>query len=179
MAKNTPRVPTPQAILDKLPEMFRALSHESDAICAIVGTSHLEHALRSFLRANLVNGNTSQELLDPVKGALGQLSTATSAAYCMGLISKECKSNIDTIGLIRNRFAHSVDDVKFSDSEVATLCEKLRWSWKGDSETDPSLITSDRAKFTMVLSDTSTQLLGAAFRGSGHREQSKDYVGRW
>ena len=77
------------------------------------------------MRKYLIDGSTAQSLLDPAKGALGQLHNAASVAYCLGLISKDCKANIETIGLIRNLFAHSIDDVTFSDPKITALCNEL------------------------------------------------------
>ena len=159
--------------------MFQALWHEHDSICAIVGTSHLEHSLRALLRKYLIDGSTAQSLLDPAKGALGQLHNAASVAYCLGLISKDCKANIETIGLIRNLFAHSIDDVTFSDPKITALCNELTVPPNVSPE-DPNPepeVDTPRKKFGAVLSLTSMFLMATALHSVKPRAAPKLYVG--
>jgi hypothetical protein len=101
------------------------LNDDNDTACAIVTTSYLEHMIRAILRAHFINGDTAKSLLDPKEGALALLGNATCVAYCLGLISKGCKANIDRIGHIRNLFAHSIQGLSFQDPDIAAICDKL------------------------------------------------------
>ena len=177
MANDTHRVPMPNALLDKHYSVFTALWNDEDAICAIVGTSYLEHALRSLLRSHLVDGSTTQTMLDPTKGALGQLHNAACAAYCLGLISKGCKANIELIGQIRNLFAHSMDGVSFENEKIAELCSKLTLT-DGASyfPCDAEAYSTPKRRFSRVVFIISTVLLVDALVEK-HREARKDVVG--
>ena len=58
-------------------------------------------------------------------GPLGTLSSRRDAAYCLGLLSPSGFRDLQTIGEIRNRFAHSHLQLSFADTIVMELSGRL------------------------------------------------------
>jgi len=162
----------PEVLSAMQDKFFAALNESTDATCVIVGTSHIEHALRSLLRKKLVKCNTALNLLDPSKGALGLLHNSVCMAYALGLISERCMKNIETIGAIRNLFAHSIDDTFFTTADVTKLCEELSFprvdmgesGWGSVEECFASFPVScrSRSRFTFIAGSICMGLIEAA-----------------
>jgi len=169
-----PKVLSSDEIHDRIQLLYQATTDDADAVCVIVSTSFLESALRGLLRKHFVNGSTAEGLLKPTGGALGALHHATCAAYCMGLISKEFMQNIETVGNIRNQFAHSIDEMTFDDPEVSNWCKSLHVPHRTGV-----LITEDiaaREKFVEIVCEMCHDLLDLAMISTTHAESPKD---RW
>lgn len=112
-------------IVEKLSHFAKQLESGDSLACVVVSTSFLDAALSQLLQKTLINGDTSKALLHHDKGPLGTLSAKASVAYCMGLITKTCFSNLKKIGEIRNLFAHLVDDLTFESLDVRNKCMEL------------------------------------------------------
>lgn len=80
--------------------------------------------MASLLQQYLVNDDTARGLLQPGQG-LGDFGTRRQLCYALGLIPKNLSEDLKFIGQIRNRFGHGFFDVRFSDSDIAALHEKL------------------------------------------------------
>jgi hypothetical protein len=46
-------------------------------------------------------------------------------AFCLGVITAEEKADLETIGEIRNLFAHRIHRSAFTNSRIAALCRQL------------------------------------------------------
>jgi hypothetical protein len=62
-------------------------------------------------------------------------------AFALGLLKEETRGALRLVGKIRNRFAHEFRRVRFSDVEIAKLCDQLKEFDKGmdlmTNESDP------------------------------------------
>jgi len=149
-------------------------------ICAVSVVSCIDHVLSALLRSYMAKGDTTQNLLNPVGGKLGELSAKCHAAYCLGLISKGCMENIDRIGLIRNEFAHSVDPLSFKEPTISKLCGQL----KPPQATQGSIAflkheygrsVNERIRFILIAQEIYRDLWDEAQKVT-HREKKTD---RW
>jgi DNA-binding MltR family transcriptional regulator len=122
----TPRVPTAEHVISKWQGLFDGLAHDNHTVCIVVGTAYIEHSLGALLRAHFVNSDISLGVLDPIKGALGDLAKKAKTAFSLGLISEGCVSAAETLAKIRNTIAHSTDILSFDDREIAKLCGELK-----------------------------------------------------
>lgn len=124
--KNVP--PTPDALNLSLDEFFRAINHQNHLACVLVTTSYLELCLSSLLRRYFVEtSSTADEIFDyKTNGVLTDISARSKMAYCLGLISSEIFTNLNEIGNIRNRFAHTHPELTFADADVQGICAKLK-----------------------------------------------------
>jgi hypothetical protein len=137
---------------------FEPLELMSDKVCAVVAMSFVEQVLSDLLRNRFVDSRRAKELLDPrFGGALSSLRNSTGVAYCIGLISKECRDNIDRLGVIRSRVSDSTVDHPFEESRIAKWCDKL--ALPGANVTSPLAATESasetlnetpRSRFTYV-----------------------------
>jgi DNA-binding MltR family transcriptional regulator len=91
---------------------------------ALVGAALLENALMTLLHRYLVEGPTTEGLFG-IQGTLGSYSECARMAYCLGLIPKNMLANLERIGQIRNKFAHSTSERTFHDPEIAAICHTL------------------------------------------------------
>ncbi len=107
-------------------ELRVRLSAESDRGCALTAAAYLDESLATLLRNRLVQdkGNIDA-LIDPGR-PLSAFSTRIRIAYAIGLISKDCMKDLDSIREIRNKFAHLHGPVSFSDQSIAHRCRNLR-----------------------------------------------------
>ena len=169
----------------KLKHLEGAVNHESETTCVVVTTSYVDFALRTLLRETLCKGDTSESLLHTQKGALGSLHAASGVAYAIGIISSGCKTNIDRIGSIRNRFAHEIDGMSFQDVKVVEMCHQLKGPLVPKAaNVDPSSdepgsgwAHDPRSRFTIVAFQMVHALLLDAI-GAKRFETKKDYWDR-
>lgn len=118
------KAPTADSIRERWTGLFDAINHAEDLVCVVVATSYLDHTLAALLQAHFIDSSIVEKLLKPC-GALGELMAKADLAYCLGLITKHDRQNVETIAQIRNRFAHLIDDISFADPEVERLCDEL------------------------------------------------------
>ena len=116
-------IPVPPELMKRLQTLVNImLKEENDMVCAVISAAFLDQCLASLLQAFLVDGKTSKELLQK---QLGEYFTRARLAYCLGLIPKSLLTELSTIGNIRNEFAHSDLEARFSDHETKLLCDNL------------------------------------------------------
>src|SRR5579862_1293119 len=99
---------------------------DSPLSCGLIGGAYVEDALGSLLKAVLIDGETSNGLLNNPKDILSSYSPKADMCYCLGLIPKSVYNNVKNIAKIRNRFAHSHTMIDFTDAEVMQLCGELK-----------------------------------------------------
>jgi DNA-binding MltR family transcriptional regulator len=95
---------------------------------AIVGASMVEDRLRWLIETKFIDGlsGTKKERLFTGLGPLSSFSAKVEIAFALGLLKPELREQLQLIGQIRNRFAHNFRRVRFSDPQIAPLCDKLR-----------------------------------------------------
>lgn len=121
------RIPALEVLSEKeSADLYNAINGEPPLPCVLIATNYLDQCLASLLKKHLIDGGTTEELLDPTKnGALGSFQTRAEMAYCLGFIHKAVFSNLCLIAQIRNRFAHNHLALNFDDTEIVRLCSEL------------------------------------------------------
>ena len=118
-----------QQPLDSAQEVLAAINAEfhggTDRVVAIVGAAYLDSLLESLIRSVLVQGEVTDRLLDP-SGALGSNGSRVALAHSLGLISSDCRADLNTVAKIRNAFAHDFNVEGFSNVRIRDLCTNLK-----------------------------------------------------
>lgn len=104
---------------------LEVLSDESDRGAVLVTASMLDDVLTKLLFERLVEGKSSQKLLDGFNAPLGTFSAKIAAAQATGVISEEWRRELDLLRAIRNDFAHSVT-ATLGDDSILSKCNELR-----------------------------------------------------
>ncbi len=120
-------------LIEDTQKVYDVLNHDSDLACVLIGTSYLSELLGSAIRTALIKCNTTENILTPGRGILGSFKSRVDLAYCLNILSKEDRKDLDIIGNIRNSFAHLHLAFDFTDKEVETELRKLN-AWKIQSD---------------------------------------------
>lgn len=130
--------------------------------CVLISASYLDSGLASLLKHYFVAGDTAREILEPPRGFLSSFASRNELAYCLGLIPKGLLTNLQTVGTIRNSFAHSHLMKSFDHPEIATLIAKLTFPTidhsitldengvRHDDVFNWDYLTTPRSKFTVI-----------------------------
>jgi hypothetical protein len=106
-------------------KLFNA-GEKNDRAIAIVGATFLDILLEHTLRAFLVdNEKEVNKLLQPDQ-PLGTFSGKIMMVYCLGLIYKPVRDDLNLVRKIRNEFAHNLY-ASFEDEKIKSWCSGLRW----------------------------------------------------
>jgi len=151
------RLATPKQLLEAHAEFLRSLfnkkSGESDLARALIGASFLDQQVALLLKAHLIEGRLSNDLLNE-RGLLSSFYNRVRMARCLGLIDHESFNNLCVVGRIRNCFGHSPLPIDFTDDEVARQCNRLRLPntlLSLGSESLKKVRASPKAKFACVV----------------------------
>jgi DNA-binding MltR family transcriptional regulator len=101
------------------------LLKESDRGCALVAAAFLEEELAILLRGYFIDDDKCIKNMFGPFGVLDSFSSKILMAYCLGLISKKAKTDLELIKRIRNKYAHNAKAVSFNDADIILLCNKL------------------------------------------------------
>lgn len=135
--------------------LFEAINHAEDMVCVIIATSYVDNTLALLLSTHFIESTLVDRLLDPNGGPIGTLMAKANVAYCLGLLTKEDRRNVELIGNIRNKFAHIIEDISFEDQGIQDHCDELN---------DP---------FFSCPAPPFEHLVTIAEGGARHRERSK------
>src|SRR6516165_2947857 len=105
-------------------DTLQVVKGESAQACVLILSATLEQALMTLLGSFLMECTTADEMFKP-NGELESFFKCTRMAYCLGFIPDAVRKNLETIGKIRNRFAHETIMIDFSDKEVSDHCKTL------------------------------------------------------
>jgi DNA-binding MltR family transcriptional regulator len=119
------KIPQIEKLSEESQSLFDVLNNESDLASVLVGTSYLDYTLASLLARYFIESDIAPKLLDLPRGPLSTFSSRADLAYCLGLIPKGLYQNLETIGRIRNAFAHSYLYLKFDHPEIVKLIDPL------------------------------------------------------
>ena len=102
-------------LLARSAPVVQALGEADDRVTAILAGSVLEDLLRALLAANMIDEPRA------VEETLGRLDfeTKINLAYSFGLISKDERSDLNSIRKIRNTAAHCWDSFSVVDDDAA------------------------------------------------------------
>jgi DNA-binding MltR family transcriptional regulator len=106
-------------------KLFNEEKKDERAISIIGGTFSemaLEHVLRSFFPEDDKEVDKLFEFNQP----LGNFSSKITMAYCLGLIDKLIKRDLDLVRKIRNKFAHDLY-TSFQDQQIKSWCNELKF----------------------------------------------------
>lgn len=121
------------------------MESDSDRVVAIVGAAYLDGLLDSLLRAVFASANGSVDRLLGLDGPLGSNGVRIHLTYALGLISQDQQEDLKAVAKIRNRFAHTFQDLSFSSPQVLDLCANLKQLLR--------LMEADGAKYPEFLTD--------------------------
>jgi len=119
------QIPEVETLSEESKKLYDVLNNESDLACVLIAANYLDYALASLLKRHFIESSAVNKLLDPPGGALSTFAGRSDLAYCLGLIPKGLYQNLETIGQIRNAFAHSYLSLELDDSEIKKLVDKL------------------------------------------------------
>lgn len=103
-------------------------SEKSDRAAALVGAAFLDVRLEELLASFFIdNKEIFQQVLDPEnpQSIIGSFGARITISYGLGLISKEECDDLRIIKNIRNRFAHGLHGLSFSDDWIHDASLKL------------------------------------------------------
>jgi DNA-binding MltR family transcriptional regulator len=129
----------------EISSILAELQAQSDRGCAIIAASILEELLEELLKKRLIGGTAMMERLFSFdkNGPLAHFKAKIDIAYSIGLISAEKRADLHAIRDIRNRFAHRVEPIDFSDKKIEAWCAKFH---------DFPDIQGTRRRFTLRVS---------------------------
>jgi DNA-binding MltR family transcriptional regulator len=98
----------------------------NDRAIVIVGLSYIDDLLLKCLENFFPDKSKTVEKLLSHRGVLGNFNSKVELLYCLGFIDKIVKSDLDTLGEIRNKFAHKLK-ISFEDEEIINKCNSFKW----------------------------------------------------
>ena len=138
--------------------LYAALQDEREIACVLLSASFLDHCLATLLHQHFIKSSVGPKMLDPRGGILGTYAARSDLCYCLGLVAKPVYQNLITIGMIRNRFAHSHLTVSFADDDIERWCLDLHFpafieesEELAEDDGGPSVFTDARERFSLVV----------------------------
>ncbi len=101
------------------------ITKESDRGCALAAASYVESELGRLFRRHLCTDERGLRDLLMGTGPLANFSSRIELAFGLGLISASVRRELRLIKAIRNEFAHSAEEIAFSDPSIANRCSQL------------------------------------------------------
>jgi hypothetical protein len=105
-----------------------------DRAKGLLATAMLEHALEEAILV-FFEGRDPNFFKDQENGASSTFHIKIRLALALGIIETTVKQDLDTIKVIRNAFAHAVEDIVFDTKEIKEACGTLmipqRIHWGG------------------------------------------------
>ena len=104
------------------------LTKETPRGCTLVGGALLDERLLKLIKVRMIPRATANKFDSFFEGhgPLATFAARTHIAYLLGFIANNVYQDLCVIREIRNRFAHSSDELDFNDEEIKASCIKLR-----------------------------------------------------
>lgn len=136
------------------------LTKETPRGCTLVGAALLDERLLKLLRARMIPRATANKFDSIFEGygPLATFSARTNLSYLLGFIANNIYQDLCVIREIRNRFAHSSEDLDFNNENVKASCAKLRHCLVRRLSHDPP-----RAQFIFAVAALDTVLEFSVF----------------
>jgi DNA-binding MltR family transcriptional regulator len=114
--------------LELMLNLTKEFQGETDRAAAVLSAAYLDHLLGELIAASMAveHGKVDELLYQDGHGPLGTFSARIDIAYCLGLLSKNERSDLHGIREIRNRFAHRLAGMTFEHQEIAGRCANLK-----------------------------------------------------
>lgn len=97
----------------------------SDRATALVGATLVERDLLNAIEARLVDDSDVVKKLFKPAGPIGNFGTKVELGYLLSIYDKSARDDLNQFVTIRNRFAHSIEPLKFDSREIKKLCASL------------------------------------------------------
>jgi len=113
------------------PDLLELIKHsgllrdESDRGCALVATAWIDDTLTELVRSRFVDDRAAADEVLDGDAPLSTFSAKIKLLYCMGVISKEVRRDLDIIRAIRNLFAHDRGRLGFDTPTIKDRCKSL------------------------------------------------------
>lgn len=111
--------------LDFLKEFDKEIEHNSDRGLALICASIIDQILKSLLKSFLVKTDKIDKDLFKGSQPLSGFEEKKQMAYYLGLISDNELSNITYIQRVRNKFAHEITDISFTNNDIKNICSNF------------------------------------------------------
>ena len=146
------------------------LNKESDRGRVLIACSYLDDLMRRILLAFLIDRDISPRLVEGFSAPLGTLSTRTSAAYALGLISEREFRECEVLRRIRNRFAHDMQ-ASFDMQDIGDLCQNLAMA----APNYDSVVLDVRSRYTTAAVALILGLVNRPVYVARKRRQAEDW----
>ena len=130
------------------------LTKETPRGCALVAGALLDERLLKLIQARMIARATANKFDSFFEslGPLASFASRTHLVYLLGFITDNVYQDLCVLRDIRNRFAHSPEDIDFNDDKIKTNCAKLRHYMKRRVNDNP------RAQFIFAAATLDTVL---------------------
>lgn len=159
-------------------KLMDVLNDGGDIAAILVATGFIDACLGSILESKLRQGKTSEKLLDPRGGALGNYAARADLCYVLGFVDEAMFQDIKKISEIRNLLAHSHMALDFNSPEIQKLCKELsyvRTLKNGDLDEPislPGLLDCPRSQFVITSVFISQRLIIKGIEAKGKSESA-------
>jgi hypothetical protein len=157
-------------------EFARLFDYEepNDRAIVIVGATFLETLLEHLLYAFLIDDKKKTEKLFGYGGPLGTFSGKIKMAYCLGLIYKPVRDDLNCVRKIRNEFAHNLY-ASFENRRIAQWAQALQWH-RISYVSSPPDTASSRDLYQVGVHQLVTYLDGAVGIARDEKRQVPQYT---
>src|SRR5713101_5028532 len=121
MAK-TPKQPPDLATLK---DVLTDFTRQRDRGAALIAAAWVDDSLEKYLRSVLGPDRKLVDRLLQPEGPLGTFSVRSHLAYALGLIEQTVFADLEIVRRVRNDFAHTRRDLRFSHSSIMDRCRQL------------------------------------------------------
>jgi DNA-binding MltR family transcriptional regulator len=121
-----PKGDTKPSEIDDWNAFSEELHKESDRAAAVLGAAYLDALLEDLLRAFFIDDPAEVNPLLAPDGPAGAFGARIRLAYGLGLLAKDEYFDLKTVQKIRNRFAHDLHGLDFSENSISDRCRNLR-----------------------------------------------------
>jgi hypothetical protein len=127
-----------------------------------------EDALGDLIKAFLVPGKATLQLLDGFNAPIGTFSARIKLAFSLGLITKRQYEDLERIRQIRNEFAHTWEPISFLDQKIAAHISAIHFS-----SLDDRFPSSPQEKVRMSLGALLMELRSTTHQISKHNRRAQ------
>jgi hypothetical protein len=145
---------------------------ETDRGAALVGAALLDQKLLDTLKAFLIEGRITDNLVEGANAPLGTFSARIKAAFALGLIDRHEQHECEIIRKVRNEFAHRVHGTTFEEPRISAWCAALQSDLPGGRE---AFKGNPRGMFINAVILTVLRLTFRAKRVSGERRTTRTW----
>lgn len=109
----------------KLHAYIENMKQDSDRGAVLSVSAALEDRLKEIILSFLRDNKSSTELLDGFNAPIGTFSAKILMAHALSLITDKEYKEIQTLRKIRNRFAHSWENINFETNDIKAMLYTL------------------------------------------------------